>query len=106
MTIKTDRPTAVSEYLKRLDTSHLDGGSSAFENICRDICDGELTGTNLQFTMLWERLVQEQRGMRNLRAYSSGRKAVKHVFQEKDRVAPNPPQIEPALSVVRLYKRS
>lgn len=100
---KADR--SVSAFLKRLGEFHLQGGPPAFVEICRDICSGPLEGTNVDFTRLWETLVDEEKKMKSVIVSIPYRNAIKHVFQEKDRVAPNPIEVAPSLMAVKVRRR-
>ena len=100
-----DRNATVTSYLQRLDTFHLDGGPSAFVDICKDICASSLEGTNSEFTRLWERIVEEKNKLNNFNSSTYGRKAVLHIFQEKDRVAPHAIEVEPGLHQVRIRRK-
>lgn len=99
---KADR--TVSAFLQRLDDFHLHGGPDAFVKICRDICSGPLEGSNAEFTVLWEKLVDEDKKMASCLTTLPCQKAKKHIFGEKDRKAP-PIEAAPALKRVRLHRR-
>ena len=101
MTIKADR--SVQAFLRRLEDFHMQGGPSAFLEICRDISAGELIGTSAEFVQLWELLITESKHMGLIASRTDVKNAIKHVTLEKDRVAPKR-EVAPALFAVKARK--
>ena len=96
----------VTAFHSRVKAHQHNPDSDALKELCNEISISELAGTNTDFVLLWETLVDIRKGSRSLSEHAALRKAIKHVFQEKDRVAPKSEEVDPSgLRPVRFVRR-
>ena len=101
----TTRAT-VASCQERLATYRANPNADALKELCNDISISELFGNNIEFALLWEDLVAIQKEVHSFSEIVAIRKAIKHVFQEKDRVAPKSEEVDPSgLRPVRFVRR-
>lgn len=79
--------------------------ADAWKEFCNDLAISELAGTTEEFAVLWEELVAVQKGVKTFSEHVATRKAIRHVIDEKMRVAPVSPEVAPGLRPVRFVRR-
>ena len=86
---KADR--AVQSFVRRLEdfhaNGHLQGGPSTFREISRDICAGQLLGTQEEFVVLARLHAKEARDLGLIGTHEEIKQAGRHIFAERRRNA-------------------